>query len=403
MKKGIILVSLTTLTILMTPLVTGCKSSVSPKIPPDEFTTASSSDEERISNVQRHFDQYLEEVKTRIQNQSNLQVLIYSEKLGLSYDYPSGEQEEPFHIASIGKVFTATLISILAEREEIALDAPIINYLPDTPLENLFFFEGKDYAEQVTIRDLLAHTSGIADYVEDPVINNTPFIEEMIKNPNTFWIPDMLIDFSRHNQKAVGKPGDSFHYSDTGYILLGKIIENVTAKSFHGNLHDEIFIPLGMNDSYLMFYSEPANQPKKPIQQVWLNDTEISQFTSLSADWAGGGIISTTFDLLKFHQALRNGKLISPAALKSMESFTNVFMPGMNYGLGMMEINFGDFSGMLKGLPRVSGNIGIWGTHMFYDRTTDTYINLNFGSASHMGTSFEVLIEIMNSIESLKY
>jgi D-alanyl-D-alanine carboxypeptidase len=54
--------------------------------------------------------------------------------LGLSYDYPSEEQEEPFHIASIGKVFTASLISILAEREEIALDAPIINYLPDTPM-----------------------------------------------------------------------------------------------------------------------------------------------------------------------------------------------------------------------------------------------------------------------------
>jgi D-alanyl-D-alanine carboxypeptidase len=403
MKKGIILATLTTLTILMTTLMTGCKSSGSSKIPPDQFATAASSSEERIASIHHHFDQYLGEFESKMQNQSSPQVLVYSEKLGLSYDYPSGGKEMPFHPASIGKVFTATLISLLTERGQISFDDPITKYLSDTPLENLFVFEGKDYAEQVTVKDLLAHTAGIADFFEDPVIKGTPFIEHFIGKPDIFWTPDMLLDFSRYNQKAVGKPGDVFHYSDTGYILLGKIIENVTAKPYHANLHDEFFVPLGMNDSYLMFYSEPANQPKKTIRQIWWNDTEVSRFTSLSAGWAGGGIVSTPADLLKFHQALRNGELISPAALKKMETFDNEFMPGIDYGLGMMEINFGGFSPMLDCLPRVTGDIGIWSTHMFYDRTTDTYINLNFGSTSHMSTSFEVLIEIMNSIESLKH
>lgn len=352
-------------------------------------------------DVQEHLDQYLARIEEQIQDQSSLQVLLHSEKLGVSYEYPPGEKDVPFHTASIGKVFTATLICMLAERGEISLDDPIIKYLPDTSLEDLFVFDGKNYAEQVTIRELLTHTSGVADYVEDPVINGTPFLDLILYNPDTYWTPEMLLAFSRDNQHAVGKPGDIFHYSDTGYVLLGRIIEIVTSKPFHVNLHDEFFTPLEMNDTYLMFRSEPANQPKKTIQKTWLNDIEISQFVSLSSDWAGGGIVSTPADLLRFHMALRNGQLISPDLLGQMETTTNQFMPGINYGMGMMEVDFQDLSPMLSDLPCVTGHIGIWGTHMLYDNTTDTYINMNLGSASYMNTSFEVLIELMSTIRSL--
>jgi len=353
------------------------------------------------SDLLEHLDQRLAGIEEQIQGRSSLQVLLHSEKLGVSYEYPPGGKEVSFHTASIGKVFTAALTCMLAERGAISLDDPIVNYLPETSSENLFVFEGKDYAEQVTIRELLTHTSGVADYVEDPVINGTPFLELILNNPDTYWTPEMMLDFSRDNQKAVGKPGDVFHYSDTGYVLLGRIIENVTSKPFHVNLHDEFFTPLEMNDSYLMFRSEPANQPKKPVQKTWLNDTEISQFVSLSSDWAGGGIVSTPADLLKFHMALINGQLISPDLLGQMETFTNQFMPGINYGMGMMEVDFQGFSPMLSALPPVTGHIGIWGTHMFYDRTTDTYIIINLGSSSCMNTSFEVLIELMSTIRSV--
>lgn len=368
----------------------------------DEGSRLRDSGNDKSFDVQEHLDQYLAGIEEEIQGRSSLQVLLHSEKLGISYEYPPGGKDVPFHIASIGKVFTATLICMLAERGAISLDDPIVKYLPESSLESLFVFEGKDYAEQVTIRELLTHTSGVADYVEDPVTNGAPFMELVLNNPDTYWTPEMLLAFSRDNQHAVGRPGDLFHYSDTGYVLLGRIIENRTSKPFHVNLHDEFFTPLEMNDSYLMFRSEPANQPKKPIQKTWLNDTEISQFTSLSSDWAGGGIVSTPADILKFHTALRDGQLISPDLLGQMETATNQFMPGINYGMGMMEIDFQGLSPMLSGLPPVTGHIGIWGTHMFYDSTTDTYIIINLGSASYMNTSFEVLIELMSTIRSVR-
>jgi D-alanyl-D-alanine carboxypeptidase len=352
--------------------------------------------------VQTHLDKYLEEIEKQLQGNSSLLVLLNSEKLGISYEYPPNGNESAFHIASIGKVFTATLICMLVEKGKISLDDPIVNYLPNTSLAGLFVFEGKDYAKQVTVRELLTHTSGVADYAEDAVIDGPPFFELLLEDPDTFWTPEMLLSFSRNNQHAVGKPGELFHYSDTGYILLGKIIEKVTAKPFHENLHDDIFRPLRMNDSYLMFRSEPANQPKKLVRKIWLSDREISKFTSLSSDWAAGGIVSTPAELLKFHRALREGKLISPALLDQMETYDNQFLPGINYGMGMMQINFPDSDPMLSSLPSVTGHLGIWATHMLYDRTTDSHIILNLGSTSCMNRSFEVLIELMKTIGELR-
>ncbi|MCP3763334.1 serine hydrolase [Domibacillus sp. A3M-37] len=96
----------------------------------------------------------------------------------------------------------------------------------------------------------------------------------IISEPNKKWTPPELVDFTRKRQQAVGVPGQVFHYSDTGYILLGLLIEKVTGKPFHENLHERIFQPLNMNDSYLLYYSEPSN-PKKAIQDIWLNGSKL--------------------------------------------------------------------------------------------------------------------------------
>jgi D-alanyl-D-alanine carboxypeptidase len=291
---------------------------------------------------------------------------------------------------------------MLAERGDLSQNDTLTKYFSDAELKNLFVFENIDYSHNVTIDQLLRHTSGIADYFEDPVVSGPPFLEEVISNPHYFWTPDKLVDFTRNNQKAVQTPGTLYHYSDTGYILLGQIIEKVTGKSFSTNLHDEFFHPLEMNHSYLMFYSEPKNKPIIPIQDIWLNGVEVSKYQSLSCDWAGGGIISTTEDLLTFYKALRNGKLINTKTLQTMEIFNNKFRSGIYYGLGMMEIHFEDFFFMLKGFPRLKGHIGILSTHMFYDPSSGTYIIMNFGSSSYMVKSFRALIEIINSIRRIK-
>ncbi len=328
-----------------------------------------------------------------------LQVSLRSETLGLVYDDTLGQNAVPFHVASIGKVFTAVLIFKLVEQGNIALDDPVARILPAAQLAGLFTVNGVDYAPKVTIRHLLGHMSGAADYFEGAVSSGAPLLQDILQNRDTFWTPDMLLEFTRTRQKPVAAPGARYNYSDTGYILLGKVIEAVTSQPFHANLHHKIFDPLGMADSYLMFYSEPAAQPKKPIQQIWVEGIEVSRFTSLSCDWAGGGIVSTTADLLVFSRALARGELVNSTSYAAMRIFEHKFRTGIHYGLGLMELHFEEFFFLLRGLPRVTGHIGVLATHMFYDAATDTHIVMNFADSRRMTESFRLLIDLLGIIK----
>ncbi len=346
-------------------------------------------------NFNQRLDHYFSKLENKHVKMSSIQILLQSDLLGINYRYPIDSGDQPYHIASIGKVFTATLLFVLNERSLISLEDKISKYLSRDLLDGLFVYQGVDYAGQVTVTDLVAHTSGAADYFEDPVTRGISIMEEIISYPDTLWSPESVLDFVRKNQKAVGKPG-GYHYSDTGYILLGFLIENVSGKLFHENLMDEFFKPMEMDDSYLMFHSEPINLPKKQIREFWVNGIEASTFNSVSCDWAGGGIVTTTKDLLKFQRALRKGKLVNENTLQRMEICPNKFRPGIYYGLGMMEIRFEEFFFLLKGLPRITGHIGILATHMFYDKTSDTNIIMNFGNTKLMTASFKALVQVMN-------
>jgi len=347
-----------------------------------------------------HFDRYFHKLKAKNPGRP-LDVLISSEKTGLDYRFPSDSTCQPYHIASVGKLFTAALVLMLSERGQLSIDDPIHKYLSPGILQGLFIYQGSDYSQQVTIRHLLGHTAGIADYFEDPTASGIPFTQGIIENPGVHWTPQALIDFTRQQQKAVGRPGERFHYSDSGYILLGMIIEHVSGKSFDKNLEDEFFRPLEMRDSSLMFYSQPANQPKKELQPTWFNGVEISRFESLSCDWSGGGILSTSEDLLKFNRAQHSGRLIQPGTLAEMQRCSNRFRPGIYYGLGMMEIRFKEFFFLLGRLPKIKGHIGILATHLYYDAASGAHIILNFGSTDRMEESFRALIEIETVLQRM--
>ena len=354
-----------------------------------------------VEQAASHLDKYFQKIQAK-HPQKPIQIKISSRKLGFDYNFPPNAANQSYHVASIGKVFTATLVQRLVERGVISVSDLVHPFFSPAELDRLFVYQSIDYAQQVTIEHLLGHTSGVADYFEGVTTGDKPFLEEILSNPKFHWTPQTLLDFTREHQAAVGIPGKIFNYSDTGYILLGLIVEKVTGKSFEKNLEDEIFKPLGMRDSYLMFYSEPMNTPKKQIEEIWVNDVEVSRFESLSCDWSGGGIISTTADLFKFNQALRSGQLLQASTMKTMDVCTNKFRPGIYYGLGMMEIRFKEFFFLLGKLPKIKGHIGILSTHMFFDPAKDAHTIMNFGSNTRMVESFMALIEIENLLQKVR-
>jgi len=172
------------------------------------------------------------------------------------------------------------------------------------------------------------------------------------------------------------------------------IIESVTGISFGQNLHDRLFSPQGMDDSYLMMYTQARNQPAKSLGNTWLEGVEISRFASLSADWSGGGIISTTDDMLRFSRALHGGQILSQDSLITMANFRHKFRDGFHYGLGMMELHFQEFFFLLGRLPRLRSHSGILATHLYYDPVHTAHIVMNLSDDRRMVESVMALIEI---------
>ncbi len=336
-------------------------------------------------------------------------LLVHSDRLKIHVKSSAGILEDqksqvtpnqPFHTASIGKIFTSVLIHQFIESGKLSLNDSVQKILGADVLKNLFVYEGIDHSEKVTISHLLTHTSGVDDYFDSVDKKNKSVIDEIITNPDKFWTPIDLVNFTRTNQRAIAPPGAKFHYSDTGYILLGLIIEKITAKKLEVVLQEKIFTPLVMKNTYMYLRSEPSDKIKLPVSTMMLRDKNVTGFKSLSADWAGGGLISTTEDLLLFHQALIEGKLIQKKTYLSLAG-NHKFMNGIYYGQGLMTVRFGDMSFLMPGTPDLHGHSGLLSTLLFYSPDYDSHIIVNLGSTEDVGDSFELMFWIMQDLKQM--
>lgn len=335
---------------------------------------------------------------------TGIQARIVSKKFRIDDTYAVGAYHEngvqtlraaqPFHAASVGKLFTAVTIMQLQEEGKLEIADPIAQYLPVETLAGLFVVDGIDHSAEVTITQLMEHTSGAADYFADPVTSGITVEQDIVIHRDTLWTPEQLLDVSRTRQKAVGLPGKQFHYSDTGFVLLGLLIEQIEHKPFHQVLQERFFTPLAMTDTYMPYRSTPANPQPLPIADLWLDGVNLRDAQSVTADWAGGGVVTTMDDLLRFSDALYSYKLISKESFLRMSTMRQQFRTGIYYGVGMMALRFVEFNWALDFLPESLGHLGITGVHFWYDPLTETTVVLNYGSNAMLEQSFVDLITI---------
>lgn len=318
--------------------------------------------------------------------------------LGVNYSYSSTIPNQHFHSASVGKLMTSTLIFTAIEQGKLTLDTKVNSILKQGVMDGLFVVDEKDFQGEITVKQLLGHMSGVNDYFESKTFDGSTFTDEVIRQKDTFWKPQALLEYTRKRQKAIAKPGEKFYYSDTGYILLGLIIEEVLGMPFHEALETYIFKPSGMVHSTLCFYSEGFNQSE--LAPLYINDVDVHLFTSLSCDFSGGGLSTTTNDLLKFLDNLQNQRLLSQQSLNQMANFDHRYRQGLYYGIGLMQVRFEEFFFLLKSLPRLQGHLGVTGVHAWYNPDTkDTFV-LNIGNTKDMVKSFKLLISIMQLVQS---
>ena len=331
-------------------------------------------------------------------------LLIHSDKLDIHWKYAAGEVEDVnsrYHIASIGKTFTSTLIGQLVEQGKLQFDTPIVTLLPDSLLSGLFVYQGVDYRNEVLVRHLLNHTSGVADWFEDKPQSGPSFLQQALAMPKVERTHDEALDFAREHLQAIGRSGEKFHYSDTGYHLLGKIIESVTGDSLHQVLHQQIFQPLNMRQSQMLFYSQPEDSAAPDMLQVWMGDVEVSSHNWLKADWAGGGVVTNTEDLLKYMRALANHELLSEQTFTAYQDIAR-FSYGIDYGYGIVLLNFNKFSPFYSKDLNVWGNWGSIATFMFYNPTHDIYIIGTFNQSKYIRKTVPFLMRVMKIIDKME-
>jgi len=234
----------------------------------------------------------------------------------LEWDIPNAPDTK-FRLGSITKQFTAMLIMQQVEKGKIVLDDPVVSYLPDYP---------KPQGAKVTVRHLLNHTSGTPNYTE--------FLD-IRSDRKPYPVSQLVATFSARPLEF--EPGTQWKYSNSGYVLLGAILEKTTGKPYEQLLQENILQPLGMKntgyDHFEAILKKRATGYEK--QRVLVN----ASFLDMSVPYAAGAIYSTVEDLYVWDRALYTDRLISE---KSKAEYFKPVLNNYAFGWGVSYVRLGE-------------------------------------------------------------
>lgn len=245
-----------------------------------------------------------------------------------------------FRIGSNTKTFTATLVLQLVAEGRIGLDTPVADYLPEFRLD-----------EQITVRMLLQHTSGVFNYTgelyDDGTIvlgipaAGTPLGDEWVGARFKTYRPEELVELAL-SKPARFEPGAGWSYSNTNYVLARLLIEKVTGRSLAEEMQRLILGPLGLSGTVVPDISPELPEPHAHAYYRHEEDgvEKTVDVTRQNPSWisTGGDMISTTADLATFISALMGGKLLPAELLAEMCTPHPTGIPGMDYGLGVFVL-----------------------------------------------------------------
>lgn len=327
---------------------------------------------------------------------------VYSETHGVDIQLAKSKEDSisihsPFYTASITKMLTATAIGILRDQKKLNFTDSIAQYLSPSLLSNLHIIKGKDYSKDITIAQLLQHTSGLPDYFTDETKDGSPnIINQLLMQPNKLWSAEELIHFSKEKMIPLFTPGEGYHYTDTEYVLLALVIENVSGLKLDVFFHQYIFQPLKMNSSYINLKSTPIAS-KLPLVKFYASDYELSLLKSLSADWGGGGLVSTTHDLITFLRAFNSDKIVKKDTRLAMQDWVKE-TKGMDYGYGLRQISLGDLTATNTNL-QLMGHSGSTASFLWFCPQLDIYIS---GSLNQLEASKSALLMVYDVLKIIE-
>lgn len=233
---------------------------------------------------------------------------------------------------SIGKTYVAAVMLQLVEEGRAGLDDKLQKYLGDRT-----WFSRLPNAQDITLRSLLNHVSGLEDHVNDP-----SFLKVLRASPGKTWDHEALVSYVL-DRPSAGAVGTKYLYSDTNFILLGLVIEKMTGSSYYRNLEHRLLGPLklrrtrpsnaeilpGLVDAYV----SPENPFGLPVHVTSGGRDALNP----QIEWTGGGLISNSLDIARWAHDLYGGRVLKPASLRAMLDTRTAIAADSWYGLGVYE------------------------------------------------------------------
>jgi D-alanyl-D-alanine carboxypeptidase len=262
------------------------------------------------------------------------------------------QADQPVLIASNTKTYVAAAILKLEERGKLDISDPIGKYLPGRTLQKL---GASSYdTRKISILQLLSHTSGIDDYVDDA------YFDTVNAHPQHRWTRAEQIERAAAIGRPLAQPGDTFKYADVNYLLLTEIIEGVTGQPFYESIRSLVgYDALKLNATWFLSL-EPAPRHIPALAHQYWNKYPWDSY-GLDPSWdlfGGGGIAATPSDLALFFKDIFEGKIVKDTSVLA-KMYTNVPCKNpANYCLGIRKLKIAGLTAYYHG--------GFWGTDAIY-------------------------------------
>lgn len=301
--------------------------------------------------------------------------------------------DQAYFIASTTKLFTTAIILKLRAEGKLSIDDKISKYLDMSLLKGLHLYKGKDYSQDLTIKHLLSHTSGLADYFQDKGSNGKSLEDELLSGNDQYWSFEQTLERTK-SLKPHFVPGTKgkAHYSDANFQLLGKIIENITHTSFADNCREFIIKPLGLTKTYL--YQDSTDRIPKTL---YYKSKELNIPKAMTSFGADGAIVSNSSDMLIFIEAFFTGKLFPSTYINQLQKWNRIFFP-MKSGIGIHLFKLPWIFNPTGAVPYFIGHSGLSGALAYYSPEENIFIVGTVNQVAHLDISFKTMIKLTQQI-----
>lgn len=326
-------------------------------------------------------------------------------------------EDTPVFIASIDKLYNAALAMMLSEAGRLDLDEPISAYLPPTIIRRIHRYRGLDLTERITVRHLLTHTSGLADWLEDYPKSGPSLIESILKEGDRMLTLEELTAHVRENLRPHFPPQDlagkrpRTRYSDTNFMLVIAIIEAVTGQPLHEVHQSTLHAPLGLRQTYFLGVTGPTHATTDPMTLRVRGDPLKVPLLIESVK----GIYSSVADMITFMRGLMSGNVFQNSdTFSAMQSNWYRFGFPMDraairspswpveYGIGLMRFRLPRLFTPTAPMPAVLGHTGSTGCWLFYCPKLDTFLAGSVDEVTAGAVPFRTIPKILRVLQSLE-